>query len=153
MADVTIWNIASGVKTTWAAAATLTAIIPAERVYFGRAAEETPLPYCVFTFNDVSAYFGGTEYFSGSKYVKVTRVNFEMYGTKDTDWGTLGQGISDVFGWTSTDPNGTWSIPNATVLDAMPEVEGIEITEPRHDGQDIIKYSSSITVKMEADRG
>lgn len=156
MADVTLWDIAEGVKTTWAAATSLTAIIPANRLYLGRAAESTvPLPYAVFDFDDVSAYFGGTEYFSGAKYVKVTRVNFKMYGTRATDWTTLGQAVSDTFGWSSTDPNASWNIPNATVLDAMPEVEGITVlpVEERIDGEDVIEYASSITVKMEADRG
>ena len=153
MPDVTIWNIAAGVRTTWAAATSLTAIIPADRLYLMRAAEETPVPYAVFTFEDVSAYFGGTEYFSGSAYVKVTRVLFDLYGTQQTDWGTLSQAVNDTFGWSSTDVNASWSIPNATVLSAMPEVEGVEVTDVRADGLDVIKYSTSITVTMQADRG
>lgn len=153
MPDVSIWNIASGVKATWAAAASLTAIIPADRLFLMRAAEETPVPYVVFSFDDVSAYFGGTEYFSGSAYVKVTRVNFDMYGTIVDDWETLGQAIGDVFGWSATDPNGSWTIPNAVILSAMPEVEGVDLTDERADGVDIVKYSSSVTVTMQADRG
>lgn len=153
MADVTLLDVSAGTKATWAAAASLTAIVPASRVYFGRAAGGTILPYVVYTFDDVSAYFGGTEYFSGTKYVKVTRVNFDVYGTQATDWSTLAQAMSDVFGWTKDDSDASWSIPNAVVLAAMPEVEGQEITDERVDGQDVIKYSSSFTVKMQADRG
>jgi hypothetical protein len=153
MPDVTLWDVAAGVRTTWAAASSLTAIVPAARLYFGRAAEETPLPYAAFTFQDVSAYFGGTEYFSGQAYVKVTRVNFDVYGTHATDWQTLAQVMADTFGWSASDPNASWSIPNATILSAMPEVEGVEVTDVRVDGQDVVKYSTNITLTMQADRG
>lgn len=152
MADVTLWDIGAGAKATWAAAASLTAIVPADRVYLLRAAEGTPLPYCVIEFQDVSAYFGGTEYFSGGQYVKVTRVDFGVYGTPQTDWGTLSLAMSDVFGWTSANPRGSWVIANATVLSAMPEVEGIEATDVRVDGQDVVKYASSFSVRMQANR-
>lgn len=153
MADVTLPDIMAGVKTTWAAASSLTAIVPAARVYFDRAAETTVYPYVVYTFDDVSAYFGGTEYFSGSQYIKVTRVNFEVYGTRSTNWQTLAAAMGDALGWSKDNPAASWSIPNASIKSAMPEVEGTELTVERQDGEDIMKYSSSFTVTMEANRG
>jgi hypothetical protein len=153
VADVTLIDISDGVRATWGGAASLTAIVPAARVYFQRAAEGTALPYVVYTFDDVSAYFGGTEYFSGSKYIKVTRVNFDVYGTRAVGWSTLAQAMSDTFGWTTANSAGSWVIDNAVILSAMPEVEALEVTDERVAGEDIQKYSSSFTVKMQADRG
>lgn len=153
MPDTTIWNISAGVKATWAAAASLTAIIPADRVFFQRAAEGTTLPYLVYTFDDISAFFGGTEYFSGAKYVKQTRVLFDAYGTPATDWEAFSQAVNDALTWTSTDRNASWSITNATVLSAMPETEAVELTDERVNGEDVLKYSFGVTLTMQADRG
>ncbi len=152
--DVTLPNIAAGVRTSWAADATLTAIVPASRVYFQRAAGGTTLPYVVYTFEGVSAYFGGTEYFSGGKYVKVTRILFDVYATPDaTDLDAIGQAMSNAFGSSTASSAAGWTIPNAVILYAQPEVEALELTDERVSGQDVVKYSSSFTVKMQADRG
>jgi len=152
--DVTLLDISEGVRSSWTAAGTsLTNVIPTSKVYFGRAPSGTALPYCVYEFKDVSAYFGGTEYFSGTKYVKATQITFKIYCTRATDLQALASTISDSFGWSASDSDGVWTIPNATVLAAMPEVEGLELEEERVNGEDVIRYETTFTVKMQADRG
>lgn len=155
MADVTLIDVFEGARSTWAAAgASVTNVVAASKVYFGRAPEGTALPYVVVTTKDVSAYFGGTEYFSGAKYVKSTQVTFAVYCTRATDLSALSSAMSDAFGWSSTDDNGVWTIPNAVkVLSAMPEVDALELEEERIDGEDVIRLESTYTLKLECDRG
>ena len=153
MADVTLINIVQGVQTTWAASTTLSALIPVERLFLDRTPAKTPYPNATISFKDVSAYFGGTEYFSGSAYVKNTQVSFDVFGTRETDWGEVSQAINDVFGWTSTSVGASWSIPNAVILAAMPETEAFGLLEDRVDGEDIVKYTASFTLTMQAERG
>lgn len=155
MPDVTLVDIANGVRQTWAACSSaVTNVIPASRVYFGRAAEGSALPYCVFEFKDVSAYFGGTEYFSGARYVRATQITFKIYATRTTDLSAFTTALNDQLGWSSTDDNGIWIIPNASrILSAMPEVEGMELEEERVSGEDVIRYETTFTIKMECDRG
>jgi len=112
------------------------------------------LPYCVFEFKDVSAYFGGTEYFSGSIYVKATQITFRTY-FQPVDFNATGYAtiLNDKFGWGASTPAASWTIPNATVLGAMPEIEGTSLEEQTVDGKDVSVYESTFTVKMQADRG
>lgn len=153
MPDVTLWDIAAGVKTSWGNNPTLTALIPATRVHQGRAPQGATYPLCVFSFKDVSAYFGGTQYYSGSDYVKVTQFNFEVYGAQGTDGSAIAQAIADTFGWAEDREAGMIEIRNAVILSSMPEVEGGELTTERIDGIDYWKYSTSFTVRMQAERG
>lgn len=154
MPDVTLVDISEGVRTTWALTGTsVTNVIPASKVYFQRVPSGTALPYCVYEFKDVSAYFGGTEYFSGAKYVKATQITFKVYAVRTTDLGAFATALNDALGWSAADPNAVWSIPNATVLSAMPEVEALELEDERIGGEDAIRYETTFTVKMEADRG
>ena len=158
MADVSLLDISKGVRDSWTAAgSTLTNVIPVTKVYFKRIPDGTnapTLPYVVFEFKDVSAYFGGTEYFSGTKYVKSTQVTFRThFNPVDFDARAYATILNDKFGWSAATPAASWTIPNATVLSAMPEVEASDLTEERIDGKDINVYESTFTVKMEADRG
>lgn len=155
MADVTLVDISEGVRQSWTAAgASVTDTIPTSKLYFQRQPEGASLPYCVFEFKDVSAYFGGTEYFSGNVYVKATQVTFKVYGVAVTfDFQTFATALNAAFGWGSASPTASWTIPNATVLSAMPEVEALELEDERIDGKDVIRYESTFTVKMQADRG
>lgn len=154
MPDVTLVDVSKGVESSWAAAgASVTNIVPANRVYFQRAAEGTPLPYCVYSFDDVSAFYGGTEYFSGSAYIKKTRVKFSIYTTREYDVQTLATAVNDAFGWETADPAMSWTIPNAVVLAAVPEVEKMELTEERVGGEDIIRYDTSFTLILQSERG
>lgn len=155
MPDVTLLDISKGVRDSWeAAGTTLTNIIPKDSVYFKRQPTGATLPYVVFEFKDVSAYFGGTEYFSGSAYVKATQITFRTYfHPGDFDARAYATILNGAFGWGSASPGGVWTIPNATVLAAMPEVEESDLTEESIDGKDIPVYSSTFTVKMQADRG
>lgn len=154
MPDVTLVDISEGVRDSYAAAgATVTNAIATSNVYFGRQPEDATLPYCVYEFKDVSAYFGGTEYFSGTKYVKVTQVTFKVYCPTTFDIGTYSTALNNALSWSATNPAGAWTIPNATVLSAMPEVEDMELEEERIDGQDVLRYETTFSVRMEADRG
>lgn len=154
MADVTLLDIAEGVRQTWAAAgSSVTNVIPTSKVYFQRAPSGVALPYCVFEFKDVSAYFGGTEYFSGRDYVKATQVTFKIYAIRTTDLAAFATVLNNALGWGSTSPAASWTIPNATILAAMPEVEGMELEEERVNGEDVIRYETTYTIKMQADRG
>jgi hypothetical protein len=154
MPDVTLVDIAEGVRTSWTAlGSSVTNVIPTSKVYFGRAPSGVSLPYCVFEFKDVTAYFGGTEYFSGAKYIKVTQVTFKIYFVRTTDIQALATEVNDKMGWSSTDSDAVWSIANAVVLSAMPEIEAMEIEEERVNGEDVIRYETTFTIKMQADRG
>lgn len=155
MPDVTLLDIAKGVRDSWTAAgSSLTSIIPTSKLYLNRQPSGATLPYCVFEFKDVSAYFGGTEYFSGSIYVKVTQVTFRTYfHPVDFDARAYATIMADQFGWSSTSPTAVWTIPNATILSVMPEVEGTSLEEQTVDGKDVSVYESTFTVKMQADRG
>ena len=154
MPDVTLPDIMKGVVDSWDAATAVKAIIATSKLYFGRQPENASLPYCVFEFKDVSAYFGGTEYFSGAKYVRATQITFKTYFQPvDFNIRDYATKLNDAFGWSSSSPAGGWTIPNATVLAAMPEVEAIDIEAERVDGKDVLTYESTFTVKMEADRG
>lgn len=154
MADVTLVDISEGVRSTYAAAgSTVTTAIAASKVYFKRQPEGATLPYVVYEFKDVSAYFGGTEYFSGGKYVKVTQVTFKVYCLATFDLSAYSTALNDALGWSSTNPAGVWTIPNAVILSSMPEVEETDIEEERVDGQDVLRYETTFSVKMQADRG
>ncbi len=158
VADVTLLDISKGVRDSWTAAgSTLTNIIPVSKLYFKRIPNGTSaptLPYCVFEFKDVSAYFGGTEYFSGAAYVKATQVTFRTYFQPvDFDARAYATILNDKFGWGASTPGASWTIPNATVLAAMPEVEASDLSEEMIDGKDVNVYESTFTVKMQADRG
>lgn len=154
MPDVTLLDISKGVRDSWAAAGTaVTTFIPASKVYFGRQPEGAALPYCVYEFKDVSAYFGGTEYFSGAKYIKATQITFKIYFLANTDPTAFVTALNDAFGWSESDPAVSWTIPNAVIVSAMPEIESLEVEEERVDGQDVVRYETTFTVKMEADRG
>ena len=154
MPDVTLIDIAEGVRSTWTACgASVTNVIATSKVYFGRQPEGAALPYCVFEFKDVSAYFGGTEYFSGGPYVKATQITFKVYVTADADLAAFTTALNGALGWGSATPAGAWTIPNVTVLAARPEVEAMELEEERIDGKDVIRYETTFTVKMMADRG
>jgi hypothetical protein len=154
MPDVTLVDISQGVRSSWTAAgASVTGTIPLTKLFFQRQPEGAELPYCVFEFKDVSAYFGGTEYFSGNKYVKATQITFKIYGASDFALSTFATAVNSAFGWGSASPAGVWTIPNATILSAMPEVESQKLEEERIDGKDVIRYETTFTVKMEADRG
>ena len=123
------------------------------RLFLGRAPQGTAFPYAIFTFKDISAFYGGTEYFSGGDYVKTTQFNFEVYGFPSTDFQAIAQAMSNAFGWSEDAVDAEVTIENAAILSARPEVEGIEVMEERIDGEDVIKYSASFTVQMQADRG
>lgn len=151
--DCTLPNIAAGVRTSWAADATLSAIIPASRLFLQRSPEGTALPYCVFRFEDVSAFFGGTEYLSGPIYIKETRVLFAVYALPTTDLEPIGQAAGNAFGWSSTSPRAGWVIPNATVIHAVPETEDLDVTDERVSGEDVVTYPFGFTLKLEANRG
>jgi hypothetical protein len=153
MADCTLDDIAYGVKASWKASTALHAYLPPERLYGDEVGEETPLPYGTFDFDDVSAYFGGTEYFSGGPYVKQTKVLFKFYGTHETDWRNFMSAFNDALSWSSSSVGGNWTIPNATVLHAMPEVEARKKTAVRLDGKTVIERSASVTLMLEANRG
>jgi hypothetical protein len=155
MPDVSLIDISEGVRQSWTAAGTsVTNVIPVTKLYFQRAGEGAALPYCVYEFKDVSAYFGGTEYFSGSQYVRVTQITFKVYCTRATDIQAFASSLNDALSWSSTDPNGVWTIPNAVaILSAMPEVEALELEEERVAGEDVIRYETTFSVRMQADRG
>ena len=155
MPDVTLVDVLTGAKATWSADAILSSIVPDERVYAFGVPESTDLPYCTIDPGDVSAYFGGTTYFSGSSYIKVNSVNFTVYGLYGTvNWTVLSQQLSDVFGWTSTNPRGSWQIPNAiSVVSAMPEVDEFKRTGERVNGLEVLSYASKFSVTIQANRG
>ena len=154
MADVTLADIAAGVRSTWTAAgSSVTDTIPVARLYFKRLAETTVYPAAVFEFKDVSAYFGGTEYTSGAAYVKVTQVTFKVYFKANTDLAAFITAMNNALSWSSDNLAGSWTIPNATILGAMPEVEAFDLEEERVDGIDIARYETTFSVKMQANRG
>ena len=153
MPDVTLPDIMKGVVDSWDAATAVKAIIATSKLYFGRQPENATLPYCVFEFKDVSAYFGGTEYFSGPEYVKATQITFKVYHAANVDMRAFVTALNDGLGWSVATPAAAWVIPNATILMAMPEVESVDIEEDRVDGQDVLRYETTFTVKMQADRG
>jgi len=153
MADVHIWNIAQGVKQSWGASSLLSAVIPVERLFLGRTPADTEYPNATFDLEDVSNYFGGTEYFSGAAYIKVTKVTFKMYGDRTTDFDGLAEGMSATFGWQAETPAGGVTIPNAIVLSVVREVEKVEVLPERVSNEDIICYSYTTNIKKQANRG
>lgn len=153
MPDVSLVDISEGVRTSWGNVAAITAVIPATKLYFQRVPTGTALPYATFAFDDVSAFYGGTEYFSGAAYIKKTRVNFKIYATRSTDLQAFATIINNAFGFEQNDPDVQWTIPNATVIMAVPEVEKLELEDELVDGQDVIRYETSFTLTLQADRG
>jgi hypothetical protein len=154
VADFTILDISAGVKSTWAAVPALAALIPANRLYFGRSAEGTPLPYAHFEIEDVSAYFGGTEYFSGRFYKKAVHVNFvSHWAATDANLPAYATAVREHLGWTATAPGGAWALPNVVVLASPPDIEKMEMEEERIDGADIVKHESAFFLTLQADRG
>lgn len=154
MANVTLLDISKGVRDSWAlAGATVTGFIPVSKVYYQRQPEGAALPYCVYEFKDISAFYGGFEFFSGREYVKTTDITFKVYFPATTDVTAFVTALNAAFGWTSTDPAPTWTIPNATVISAMQSVEALEVEEERGEGQDVARYETTFSVKMQADRG
>lgn len=155
MADVVLTDVLTGAKATWAADAALAAIVPNSRVYAFGVPETTAWPYVVIEPGDVSAYFGGTTYFSGSDYIKVNAISFTVYGLYGTvDWSALAQQMSDTFGWTAANPTASWTIPNAVkVVSAMPEVDEFKRTGERVDGLEVLSYMAKFSVTIQANRG
>jgi len=156
--DVTLIDVLEGARTTWATSAALLAVVPADRLYSFGVPEGTAYPYAKIEPGDVSAYFGGTEYFSGQNYVKVNKISFTIFakgtGADAPNWSALAQEMSDVFGWTASNAAANWVIPNAVaVISAMPEVDEFKPTGERHDGVEIMSYKSEFTVRLQANRG
>ncbi len=153
MPDVTLLDVYTGARQSWAAATTVSAVIPADNVFMKRVPEGTQMPYVTTSIKDVSAYFGGTEYFSGAKYIKVQQVTFTIHCLASFDLPGLLTKINNELTWSKDDPKGVWTIPNATVLSAMPETDDVDIEEERVNGVDVIAYPTTITIKLECDRG
>jgi len=151
MPDVTIFNIDAGIRQSWESIPALTDLVPIDRLYMFEAPDGATQVYTTYEFEDISAFFGGTEYFSGRDYVKQTRIIFTTYGPRTFDWTTFSQLLSNSFGCSSESVAGQWTIPNATVLFAQPEVEGESVRPGETQG--VIVYRSSFTLTMQADRG
>lgn len=153
MPDTTIWDIETGIRNSWESVTALTDLISIDRLYLFRPPDGATMVYTTYEFEDISAFFGGTEYFSGPDYRKQTRVIFTTYGPRTFDWRTYSQALSNAFGCSATNDSGQWSIPNAIVLFAQPETENIEVLPREGQGEDVIAYKSSFTLTMQADRG
>lgn len=153
--DVSVPDVLQGARNTWGTSATLLAVVPLARVYAFGVPSGTALPYVAVKLDDVSAYFGGTEYYSGGSYTKVNKINFEVYAKVETvDWPALAQELGNVFGWNESNPGAAWVIPNAErVLSSMPETDKFEQTNERIDGQPVMKYASQYSVTIQANRG
>lgn len=155
MPDTTLIDVLTGARNTWGAASALAAVVPLDRVYAFGVPENVEYPNCVVEPGDVSAFFGGTEYYSGGKYQKTNKISFTVTALANTvNWSQLAQDVSDAFGWTSASPRASWVIPNAlSVISSMPEVDEFKRTGERIDGVELLAYKSQYSVKIEADRG
>ena len=155
MADVTLVDVLTGARNTWGAYPALASVVPLTRVYAFGVPESVDYPNCVVEPGDVSAFFGGTEYYSGGQYQKTNKISFTVYALAGTvNWPALAQNLSDAFGWTSTAAAATWVIPNAVaVISSMPEVDEFKRTGERIDGLEILSYKAQFSVKIQADRG
>ena len=158
MPDVSLIDVLTGAKDTWATSATLLSIVPAARLYSFGVPEGTAYPYATIEPGDVSAFFGGTEYDSSANYRKTNKIAFTVYGkgtgTGAVDWSVLAQEMGDVFGWSVGNPAASWTVPNAVkVISAMPEVDEFKGTGNRVDGVEIMSYKSEFSVIILANRG
>lgn len=148
MADVTIWGIAAGAKATWAGTP-LDTLVPSARLYLGtRAASGTIYPCATLQIED-----GDKEYFSGSTYIAKAKVTVKIYGDRTLDWDAVGKYLAGIFGGTSGRPAGQWGIANAELKCAMPGEEVIEVLNEKDDGEDLIEYTRSFELTIQAERG
>lgn len=153
MADNILYDTLKGCRDSWGAVAALTNLIPLSRVYFDRVPERVEFPYVVIGSGDVSQFFGGMEYFSGSYYIKRTKPEFNIFAKTDYDFSPVVQAIASNLTWSSTDVKKNWTVPNATVLYAKPDVEKAELVEEQIDGLDILKYTYIIELMLQPSRG
>lgn len=160
MADVTLIDVLRGAISTWNTSTILKGIVPIASLYMATVPEGTPLPYALIKAEDISNYFGGTEYYSGVAYKKAANVTFEVYalatGTAAPDWAALAEELNTVMNWSASNPAASWIVPNATkVLSAVREIEAFEPSDSheRIDGVDIMMYSIKIALTYQAQRG
>lgn len=156
MADVTLIDVLKGCVATWAVGGALAAIVPANRVFAFGVGEQTPLPYAAVEAEDVSNFFGGTQYLGGVDYIKAVNVTFSVYGfADDMDWIALAEAMQMALSFRASDPYpkvGDWIVPNSTgILSAIRELEtGPEPTGQKQDGKWILVYGYKVELKYTA---
>jgi hypothetical protein len=153
--DVVLIDVFTGVRSTWDTSTTLKGFVPLGRI-FDFYIPEIIYPAMWIKVEDVSNYFGGTEYNSGPEYKKAANVTMTVVGLRSLDWGGLALEIKGRFGWSSTAPAGNWIIPNATkVLSSIPELEVWDLVPnaERINNEDVLFYSFKTAVTYQANRG
>lgn len=153
MPDVNLWDVVAGVKLSWSANAILNGLIPNARLFQDFVPGKVDYPNAYFEIEDVSNFFGGTEYFSGAEYVKITRVTIYINGPRTTNFLAISAALAEVFGWQAGNPAGGVTVPNARVLSVVREVEKHEALHEKVNGEEIYQSSYTCQISKQANRG
>lgn len=150
MPTVTPDDVAATIRSQWAAASSLVAIIPVAKVYRGRAPENTAYPYARFRVTEQP-----TEWTSGSSYLTNFRLEIDCYANDQPPAaGALRKALDAAFAGSSTDPANGMVVTDGTVLHSLPQAGGVSRpTNDRKDGKDVVTTTASYLILVEGSRG
>lgn len=144
-------DVADAVRTRWAADATLNGLVPAERVYVGRAAERTAWPYAVLTVEAT-----GWEPTSLNRGLLTWALTVEAYCNGDPpDAPAIHASLLRLLSGRGSSPGAGLVIAHAAgVVGCRPQPGGAcRPTGERRDAADVVKVTERFSIAAEADRG
>lgn len=150
MARVTVEDVAQGIRNRWAAVTALDALVPAESVYVGRAAEGTAFPYAVLTVTE-----GTGIAMTGGKKLQRFKVKVEAYtATSPATASTLRGYLNTAFAGRAGDPTSGVTVATAVaVVHCQDDGGGGDVTEltgVRHDNADTVKLTAGYEVLLQS---
>lgn len=149
MPTVTPDDVADAIRTAWAAATPLDALIPAAGVYRDRAAEGTAPPYAALKIEE-----GRRELFSGSAYVQPYTATVEAYTAADPpNAGAVRLALDVTFVGTAGNPNAGLAVANGKVVHSRGAPGGeARPSQVRLDGKDVVKVVARYELLVQGGR-
>lgn len=145
---VTPDDLAAAVRTKWAASGALNALLPAGRVYQGRAAEATPLPYAV-----LAVELGETEIVGGSPRVLQKYTLAVTLTTADPPAAAQLAAAAALAG-THVAPGAGLLMPGGRVVHSrLLPAKGTAVTQVRIDGGDLWQATTRLELLVSTLRG
>lgn len=138
-------DITEGMRTHWAAASTLAALIPAERVYADRIAEKTAWPAAAIKVEEGDLTRCGSGKYLREFTVEVVAETIAANGDDDA----IRAALSAAFGGDDTDPTAGLTLPGATVMHLIEERGGgVRPTPFRQNGSDFLRLTSRFVIML-----
>lgn len=138
-------DITEGMRARWAAASTLDALIPVERVYADRIAEKTAWPAAAIKVEE-----GAITRCGSGKYIRefTAEVMAETIAANGDD-DAIRAALSAAFGGDDTDPTAGLVVPGASVMHSIEEQGGgVRPTQFRQNGSDFLRLTSRFAIMV-----